>query len=72
MDWFAIVTALSRGCHLAASLSLFGCLVFQRFVLPAPERVWFLAINRLALLSASLALLIDINALLSAIHAHLP
>ena len=57
MDWFAIVTALSRGCHLAASLSLFGCLVFQRFVLPAPERVWFLAINRLALLSASLALL---------------
>jgi hypothetical protein len=35
MDWFEITLSLIRGIHVAALLSLFGCLVFRRFVAPA-------------------------------------
>src|SRR5580692_10508192 len=35
MDRFAIATALARGCHMAAALSLFGCMVLRGFVVPS-------------------------------------
>jgi putative copper export protein len=41
MTWFEIATSLSRGIHVAAMLSLFGCLVFRSLVVPnnaAPEQ----------------------------------
>jgi putative copper export protein/mono/diheme cytochrome c family protein len=34
VDWPEICAFLVRGAHLAALLSLFGCLVFRRFVIP--------------------------------------
>jgi putative copper export protein/mono/diheme cytochrome c family protein len=35
MDWFEITASLLRGIHVAALLSLFGCLVFRGLVSPA-------------------------------------
>src|ERR1700677_4409847 len=64
MDRVWIATALLRGVHLAASLSLFGCLVFRSFVvrqgpppegLP-PEGLPVGAVNSIAWISAWVAL----------------
>jgi putative copper export protein/mono/diheme cytochrome c family protein len=54
-----IVTALSRGGHVAASLSLFGCLVFRRFVVPrASDCVPLAIISGIGSVSAWLALVL--------------
>src|SRR5271167_1801403 len=37
MDSFEAVATLARGIHVAALLSLFGCLAFRRFVLPGND-----------------------------------
>ena len=55
MTGFEIVTALLRGIHLAAALSLLGCLVFQRFVMPVSEPAWRAAVTRIAEISGGLA-----------------
>ncbi len=57
MDRYEIATALLRGVHVAASLSLFGCLVFRGFVVPRGARELPLtAVNRITWISAVLAL----------------
>jgi putative copper export protein/mono/diheme cytochrome c family protein len=60
MDRIWIATALLRGIHLAASLSLFGCLVFRSFVVrqgPPPEGLPVTALNRIGWVSTWVALL---------------
>ena len=57
MDPFEIATAVLRGSHLIAALSLFGCLVFRCWVMPkAPERPLVAAVHRIGLISGALAL----------------
>jgi putative copper export protein/mono/diheme cytochrome c family protein len=58
MDWLEIATSLARGLHVAALLSLFGCLVFRRFVAPghATAGLPLAAVTRMGLVSAWLAL----------------
>jgi putative copper export protein/mono/diheme cytochrome c family protein len=60
MDRIWIATALLRGVHLAASLSLFGCLVFRNFVMPQgspAEGLPVAAVNRIGWVSGCVALL---------------
>ena len=57
MDWSDIATFLLRGMHIAAALSLFGCLIFAHFVLPASmQGVSGVVVSRIGLSSAWLAL----------------
>lgn len=59
MSWVEIVTDLSRGMHVAALLSLFGCLIFRSFVVPkdvAAEDVPPVVAIRIASVSLWLAL----------------
>jgi len=58
MDRFEIATAVLRGTHLIAALSLFGCLVFRCFVMPKPEPRLVASVHRIALVSGALALLL--------------
>jgi putative copper export protein/mono/diheme cytochrome c family protein len=60
MTWSATATELLRGIHLAATLTLFGCLVFRRFVMPASEAVWLAAVTRLGVVAAGLALVFGV------------
>jgi putative copper export protein/mono/diheme cytochrome c family protein len=55
MSRFEIVTALLRGIHLAASLTLLGCLVFRQFVMPASERAWLTVVTRIGAISGGVA-----------------
>jgi putative copper export protein/mono/diheme cytochrome c family protein len=55
MTWFELATALLRGAHLAASLSLLGALVFRQFVVPASEPAWRAAVTRIGLIGGGLA-----------------
>jgi putative copper export protein/mono/diheme cytochrome c family protein len=58
MDRLEIASACLRGVHVAALLSLFGCLVFRHFVVPARgEGVPSAAVNRIGLVSGCLALI---------------
>jgi putative copper export protein/mono/diheme cytochrome c family protein len=61
MNGFEIVTALLRGIHLAAMLSLLGCLVFQRFVMPASERTWQAIVTRIGFISGALAVVVGVG-----------
>ena len=61
MDRFEIATAVLRGTHLVAALSLFGCLVFRCWVMPkAPESPPAAIVDRIALASGALALLLGV------------
>ena len=56
-----VATALLRGLHVAASLSLFGCLVFRTFVVPrrvaGAADLKLTAVHRITAVSAVLALI---------------
>ncbi len=56
MERLEIAATLLRGCHVAAMLSLFGCLVFQRFVVLRTERSSDPSVRVMTLVSAWLAL----------------
>jgi putative copper export protein/mono/diheme cytochrome c family protein len=58
MDWLEIGRSLPRGLHVAATLSLFGCLVFRSFVVPddAVAGIPRIVVIRVGLASALLAL----------------
>lgn len=57
MDRYEIATALLRGLHVAALLSLFGCLVLRRFVVPkGAVEPPLAAVDRITVVSAVLAL----------------
>jgi putative copper export protein/mono/diheme cytochrome c family protein len=59
LNWLETATPLLRGVHVAAALSLFGCLVFRRFVVPVPAMAAppVAAVAGIGLVSAWLALL---------------
>jgi putative copper resistance protein D len=57
VDRYEIATALLRGLHVAALLSLFGCLVLRRFVVPkGAVEPPLAAVDRITVVSAVLAL----------------